>query len=173
MTVEFENLGFHLHSSGNLSLTEQDEMLDKLCQRIIEQERNGLLQLKAIHETLKSVAKPTVKMCLEEKDLTESEKAFKERICEYFESSKPLVLFSEMVFEPLPEERIVGDIRNLISMYRDTTFTGRAIARIFYGIQSPNYPAMIWKRCKFWRAHIGFDFNAICKLADREILRMR
>lgn len=61
----------------------------------------------------------------------------------------------------------------MISMYRDNNFTARAIARIFHGIQSPNYPAVIWGRCKYWRAHLKSDFNAICKIATQEIIRMR
>jgi len=71
------------------------------------------------------------------------------------------------------EQQIAVDVRSLIIRYRDTKFTGRAIARIFHGIQSPNYPALIWNRCRFWRIHIAADFNTICKIADREILALR
>ncbi|KAF5289955.1 hypothetical protein FQR65_LT11702, partial [Abscondita terminalis] len=73
----------------------------------------------------------------------------------------------------LDEEVIKSDTRSLVWMYRDNSFTGRAVARIFHGIQSPNYPAFIWGKCKFWRLHIGSDFNAICLIATKEILRMR
>jgi len=71
------------------------------------------------------------------------------------------------------EEQIAADVRNLIIRYKDTKFTGRAVARIFHGIQSPNYPALIWSKCRFWRVHIAANFNVICKIATREILALR
>jgi len=58
-------------------------------------------------------------------------------------------------------------------MYPDNTFTGRNIARIFHGIMSPNYPAVIWGRCKFWRAHVKVDFNRILQLANMAIIKRR
>lgn len=71
------------------------------------------------------------------------------------------------------EEQLVNDVRTMINMYRDNQFTGRALARIFHGIQSPNYPAVVWGRCKFWRSHINEDFHEICRIATREIIRCR
>lgn len=71
------------------------------------------------------------------------------------------------------EAQVACDVRNLIVSYRDNNFTGRAVARIFHGIQSPNYPAYIWGKCRFWRTHISFDFNALCQIATREILALR
>lgn len=71
------------------------------------------------------------------------------------------------------EQQIAADVRSLVMRYRDTKFTGRSVARIFHGIQSPNYPALIWHRCRFWRIHIAADFNTICKIAAREILALR
>lgn len=58
-------------------------------------------------------------------------------------------------------------------MYPDNTFSGRTIARIFHGISSPNYPAVMWGRCKFWRAHSKTDFNRIVRLANAEIVKRR
>nr|CAD7576750.1 unnamed protein product [Timema californicum] len=37
----------------------------------------------------------------------------------------------------------------------------------------PCYPAQIWGRCKYWRAHLGASFNQLCRLATREILKLR
>lgn len=58
-------------------------------------------------------------------------------------------------------------------MYPDSQLNGRAIARIFHGVQSPNYPAVVWGRCRYWRAHLQTDFNRIIKLANQEIIKMR
>lgn len=71
------------------------------------------------------------------------------------------------------EAEIVGDVRSIIVNYRDNNFNGRAMARIFHGIQSPNYPAFVWNKCRFWRAHLSCDFNVLCQIATREILAMR
>lgn len=71
------------------------------------------------------------------------------------------------------EQQIAADVRSLIMCYKDTKFTGRAVARIFHGIQSPNYSAVIWNKCRFWRTYLAADFNAICKIATREILALR
>jgi len=71
------------------------------------------------------------------------------------------------------EDQVVADIRSLVCMYRDTSFTGRAVARIFHGIASPCFPAQVWGRCRFWRAHLHSSFNLICKVATKEILQLR
>lgn len=61
----------------------------------------------------------------------------------------------------------------MIHRYPENNFSGRAIARVFHGVQSPNYPAVIWGRSNFWRAHTSVDFNRIVRLANAEIVRMR
>lgn len=70
-------------------------------------------------------------------------------------------------------DEISGDIYTLLSRYPENNFTGRAIARIFHGIASPNYPPVIWGRCKFWRAHQGADFKSIIQCANSIIIRLR
>lgn len=61
----------------------------------------------------------------------------------------------------------------MISMYPENNFTGRNVARIFHGISSPNYQAVMWFRCKYWRAHSKTDFNRIVRLANSVIVRRR
>ena len=52
--------------------------------------------------------------------------------------------------------------------------TGRAIARVLHGIDSPCFPAEVWGRQRrFWRAHLPVDFNIVRKLADRELVSFR
>lgn len=72
-----------------------------------------------------------------------------------------------------PAEQIAADVHTLISRYPDNNFTGRAIARIFHGIQSPNYPAVIWGRCKFWRIHQKAEFKLLIRIATEIIVKMR
>ena len=48
------------------------------------------------------------------------------------------------------------------------------MARIFHGIQSPNFPAKQWGRVfRFWRKHLDVDFNFLVKIATEEIVSMR
>lgn len=70
-------------------------------------------------------------------------------------------------------DEISSDIYTLISRYPENNFTGRAIARIFHGIASPNYPPVIWGRCKFWRAHQSADFKSIIQCANSIIIKLR
>ncbi|XP_031348005.1 uncharacterized protein LOC116174259 isoform X2 [Photinus pyralis] len=173
LNVQFSNLGFHILAPGNLTDAALDKALDDLHVHVQEQERTSLLQLHAVHTTLSSVVKPTFKMCISNDDILESVTSLREKIRAYFDDPHPLEKLPKLPTNSVNEEQIISHTRALIGMYRDNTFTGRTIARILHGIQSPNYPAVIWGRCKFWRAHLGTDFHAICQIATKEILRMR
>lgn len=138
----------------------------------ITQEQTSLKQLHAVHKTLTTVAETFYKNCLSE-NYNDKFSELKAKVREYFSSKEPLKDVEIFANTECNEEQIQTDIRSIIAMYRDNNFTGRAIARIFYGIQSPNYPAVIWGRCKFWRAHLNVDFNKLCTLATSEILSLR
>lgn len=71
------------------------------------------------------------------------------------------------------DEEIMSDIRQMISIYPDNTFSGRALARLFHGISSPCYPAVIWSRCKYWRAHMNVHFNRLVPLGNSVLVKMR
>ncbi|XP_060533000.1 ATP-dependent DNA helicase Q4 [Cylas formicarius] len=168
LNVQFSNLGFRLLAPGNLPEKDLDEALDSLYTKVIKQEGMALKQLTAIHDTLVEVARETHSVLDPSKD-----ERLKSKIREYFNSTDPLKSISEVKPRIVKKEQLVNDIHAMVSMYRDNQFTGRVIARIFHGIQSPNYPAVIWGRCKFWRSHIGEDFHEICRIASQEIIRMR
>nr|CAI5835535.1 unnamed protein product [Callosobruchus analis] len=170
INVQLSDLGFRLLAPGNLSDDQLDEALDSLYSRVRDQERKALLQLHTIHKTLREVAQPTYRTCLTEQ---EGDAAIKTKVREYFDSEDPLSMSGEIESKPLDEEVIVRDVHALVNMYRDNSFTGRAAARIFHGIQSPNYPAVIWGRCRFWRSHIDKDFHQVVRIATREIIKLR
>ncbi|ENN79822.1 hypothetical protein YQE_03645, partial [Dendroctonus ponderosae] len=169
LTVQFGNLGFRMLAPGNLSDEQLDEALDNLHGLVLRQESKALRQLHAVHKLLAEVAERSYKTCI---TVSEEKSPLKEKIREYFNSADPL---EHIEIKPLEtnEEQLVNDVRTMINMYRDNQFTGRALARIFHGIQSPNYPAVVWGRCKFWRSHINEDFHEICRIATREIIRCR
>lgn len=60
----------------------------------------------------------------------------------------------------------MGAIQRLINMYPENNFSGRNVAKIFHGISSPNYPALLWHRCKYWRCYFKTDFKQIVRLAN-------
>ncbi|CAH1119560.1 unnamed protein product [Phaedon cochleariae] len=169
ITVQLSDLGFHLFAPGNLSDDQLDEALDNLYSRVVDQEQKALFQLKAIHQTLQHAAKPTFRMTLSE----DKDNAIKLKVREYFDSPDPLKMVEVEAPAQFNEEQLVCDVHALVSMYKDNSFTGRAVARIFHGIQSPNYPAVVWGRCKFWRRHLDKDFHAVVRIATREIIKLR
>ncbi|XP_011299654.1 ATP-dependent DNA helicase Q4 [Fopius arisanus] len=175
LSVKYDKLGLRVRAPGDLDDAELDEALETLYKRTQSQEKSSIHQLEVIYEALNGVSHGSVRECMEldEESLSKSEK-LKTIIREYFLSSTPFNL-SEINESKtiINESSVISDIRNLISSYRDNNFTGRAVARIFHGIQSPNYPAFTWSRCKFWRSHLQTDFNAIVQIATREILASR
>ncbi|XP_025263838.1 ATP-dependent DNA helicase Q4 [Camponotus floridanus] len=175
ISVQYDKLGLRVKAPGDLTDTELDEALDTLIARTQSQESSCLQQLELISFAFDKISVPTIKDCLIlDDDVMKRSDELKNIIRDYFQSDSPLnnadIGFQDKVTN---EEQIAADVRNLIIRYRDTKFTGRAVARIFHGIQSPNYPALIWSKCRFWRVHIAANFNVICKIATREILALR
>ncbi|XP_058796994.1 ATP-dependent DNA helicase Q4 isoform X2 [Phymastichus coffea] len=176
ITVTFGTLGFRVKAPGDLTVEEQDEVLEALNRQSQSQMILSLRQLKAISIASRKFSFPSINQCVE---LTEAaqlkSEELKTTIRSYFEQDDPLSHIEVSLTETKVENEalIVNDIRNLILSYRDNNFTGRSVARIFHGIQSPNYPAIVWSKCRFWRAHLTDDFNAICQLATKEIFKMK
>ncbi|XP_043523721.1 ATP-dependent DNA helicase Q4 isoform X2 [Frieseomelitta varia] len=173
ISVKYEKLGLRVKAPGDLTETELDEALDALVSRAQSQETSALQQLETISTTLQKFSVPSVQQCLTLNDeMINKSDQLKDVIRNYFDGKILLDIdLKQNVAEN--EAQVACDVRNLIISYRDNNFTGRAIARIFHGIQSPNYPAYIWGKCRFWRTHISFDFNALCQIATREILALR
>lgn len=124
-----------------------------------------------------SVAVKSSLACAAIEQNDEKSERLKKIVREYFQSNK-VVQFSdnnelEPKSNPVVDEQIINDINSMISRYPENNFTGRSLARIFHGVQSPVFPAVIWSRCKYWRAHLKTDFNHIVKLANAVILKNR
>lgn len=102
----------------------------------------------------------------------------KEEIRNYFDASgaglASISLEEQLYLRPEVEQRIRGDIRSLLSIHSDHSWTGRAVARILHGISSPNFPSKVWGRVRrFWRLHLETDFNLLAAIATKEILKFR
>ncbi|XP_066148389.1 ATP-dependent DNA helicase Q4 [Euwallacea fornicatus] len=172
LSVEFSELGFRLLAPGNLSDERLDEALDTLHNIVLNQERKALKQLHAVSKVLQQASEKSYLSCLEI-DEERSGMLLKREIRDYFNSADPLADIEIKSRSITNEEQLVGDIKTMVCMYRDNQFTGRALARLFQGIQSPNYPAVIWGRSKLWRSHLNEDFHEICRIATREIIKLR
>lgn len=175
ISVQFFELGFRVRAPGDLSDEELDQTLDLLHQRSTSQEKTQLLQLQATFEALQSVAFNSYLPATQANCSPEPSEKLKKIIRDYFQSDTlpnpdSLSLTDD---SDTPDDVLINDIRTMIHRYPENNFTGRALARIFHGVSSPNYPAVIWGRCKYWRAHMKTDFNRIVPLANAEILRMR
>lgn len=147
--------------------------LDLLQKRSTTQEKAQLIQLQIIFNSLASVAFPKYTTCALDSCPTAPSEKLKITIRNYFQSSLPMDVKILDDSSDTVDQEIVSDIRQMISMYPENSFSGRSLARLFHGITSPCYPAVIWGRCKFWRAHIKVNFNRIVALGNMEIVRMR
>lgn len=195
ITVSFFDLGFRIKAPGDFSETEIDDALDILYSRSVQQERTQLIQLQYVAHGLSAVAYNSCAPCCS-RDFPQDRCAqLKGIVRNYFRNDYPQDLELEITvgasmilssrrscltlitlqLQPsnVPDEHIIADVHALINMYPDNTFSGRNIARLFHGISSPNYPALIWSRCNYWRAHTKVDFNRILKLANSEIVKRR
>ncbi|EAT37064.1 AAEL010904-PA [Aedes aegypti] len=174
ISVNFFDLGFRIRAPGDLTDDELDKTLDTLYERVSGQERAQLVQLQCVSNALSSVAFPTY-FPVSGTDCPEGpSQKLKTIVREYFQtdiSNEEIELVPEL--DDTPDNQLLNDIRTLIHRYPENNFSGRAVARIFHGVQSPNYPAVIWFRCQFWRAYTSVDFNRIVRMANAEIVRMR
>ncbi|KAH8242128.1 hypothetical protein KR026_005234 [Drosophila bipectinata] len=173
ITVSFYDLGFRIKVPGDFTETEIDSALDTLYTRSVKQESTQLIQLQYVAHGLAAVAYSSASQCCSADFPQDRCEQLKAIVRNYFLNDYPQDLELEVEPSNVPDEHIVDDVHALINMYPDNTFTGRNIARIFHGIQSPNYPAVMWGRCKFWRAHVKINFNRILQLANMAIIKRR
>ncbi|KAK2586565.1 hypothetical protein KPH14_011449 [Odynerus spinipes] len=175
ISVRYDTLGLRVKARGDLTDVELDEALELLVSRTQSQETSSLQQLELITSTLNKYSMSTINQCLVvSEEMTNNSKELKNVIRSYFQLDRSLNNSTcKLQVKLANEEQIAADVRSLVLSYKDSNFTGRAVARIFHGIQSPNYPAVVWGKCRFWRMHISSDFNAICYIATKEILALR
>lgn len=174
LKVEFNTLGFRLKAPGDLSASELDSVLDELHEIVSNQEKVMLYQLEEINKTFCKLCNYSCNQIIfTEESLEKKSDELKSIINTYFSRENNLPENIVLEQRPLDVERVTSDVRALIATYKDCKFTGRSIARIFQGISSPNYPALVWGRCKFWRSHIQEDFDGIVKIATQQIIQMK
>ncbi|XP_068618290.1 ATP-dependent DNA helicase Q4 [Battus philenor] len=173
LKVELNTLGFRIKAQGDLAPTELDSILDDLHKLVCKQEAINLHQLEEIDKTFRNLCN-----CLVVNDefddqlLEKNSNELKTVIKHYFQRESDFPTDIDLPKRPLDIDCAISDIRALIATYKDCKFTGRSIARIFQGISSPNFPAIVWGKCKFWRSHIHEDFHELTKIATQQIIHM-
>jgi len=179
IVVDFKDLSFHLRAVGDLEDDELDDILKFLHQSITEHERMELEQLEKFYSILNKLSFPHHSACKGEM-VEENSQILKDIIRKYFENSScpdidKLSVDPDASQKDVDAERVAAHVRQFLGVhYGENTFSGRAVARIFHGIGSPRYPAEVWGRVRqYWRSHLSFDFNALCKMATEEILKFR
>ncbi|XP_045142619.1 ATP-dependent DNA helicase Q4 [Echinops telfairi] len=178
--VEFGELAFHLRCRGDLTPEEKDQLCEFLHGRVCTREREALARLRCTAQAFRSVAFPSCGPCLEQPSAEQSTrlKALVER---YFqeEEEEEEMLGSGDLEGPEPgqdrlqdwEDQIRRDIRQLLSLRPEEKFSGRAVARIFHGIGSPCYPALVFGHDRrFWRKYLHVSFHALMRVATEELL---
>lgn len=174
VTVEFRELALHLHSPGDLTVQEKDQICDFLYGRVQAREREALACLNRTFQAFRSMALPNCGPFLEQPDEEHSAR-LKALLSQYFEEDGLGGSGDEQGPEPEPardwEVQIRRDIRHFLSSWPEQQFSGRAVARIFHGIGSPCYPAQVYGRDRrFWRKYLHLNFHALMQLATEEVL---
>lgn len=176
--VRFSRLSFCLRSHQKASDEFLDMVTDFLHRRVIIQENKEADQLETCFKTLKKFSHNNVGTCRDRIDKKQSSD-LKDIITKYFRE-KHMVSDKErdVTFTSLEEETdLRASIRQFLTVYGNdlgNKLTGRAIARIFHGIDSLQYSAKIWGTVRqFWRLKLHIDFNLVRKVATEEILASR
>ena len=179
--TEFTDPAFRLSSPGDFSPEELDQVCDFLFQKVKLQEERAVEKLHLLHAVLKSVAGSSHFHCSFEKENSDAE--LKTLVRRYFSSGLDSDHLSECGVSLLnlptelsgdQERQVRQDIKSLLGIFSDQSFTGRAIARIFHGIASPSFTAMVWGRqYRFWRRHLDVSFNLLCQIATKSLLEFR
>ncbi|XP_033616686.1 ATP-dependent DNA helicase Q4 isoform X2 [Fukomys damarensis] len=176
--VEFGELAFHLRSPGDLTAEERDQICDFLYSCVQTREHKALARLRQIFQAFHSVAFPSCGPCLEQPDEERSAR-LKALLSCYFEEEEEEEEGCVDRQSPEPgqaqlqdwEDQVRHNIRQLLSLRPEESFSGRAVARIFHGIGSPCYPAEVYGRDqRFWRKYLHLNFHGLMRLATEELL---
>lgn len=173
--VEFFGLSFCLQTKTKAANEFLDAVTDLLHRRVIAQENKEIAQLRLCFNTMQQFSYSNVGNC---KDVTDTDKStrLKATITRYFRETQAIKDVEEDT--PALSAEDDGELRSTIRQFLhvhandlESKVTGRAIARIFHGIDSPRYPARSWGPARrFWRCKLHLDFNAIRKIATEELI---
>ena len=184
VSIEFSGLLFRINTRGVVSPQERDGICEFLKKRVKQREEEVVNKLHVFHAVLNAVS---------QKELSFSDsgrgnavrhpetntKQLLEMVRRYFGPDgldiPNLVEHNIVIFQvpqtvaPNKKKQIEAAAHRLISGNPNRQFTGRTIARIFQGIQSPLFPALRWWNCGCWRDYRNVDFDLLCQIASKKL----
>ena len=182
--VELKDLAFRVRTQTRVGVSKdlQDSVIHSLMDKVSDQERREVEKVRLLHTVLKSVATDSHHGGVASPN--SSAVSLKDIIGRYFDtnglSASDLSQEGIVVTPPRSElsdedrDAIGRDVVTMVSRFSDQSFTGRAVARIFQGIPSPNFPAIVWGPQRgFWRKYLHMDFHTLSHLATSKLLELR
>jgi len=129
--------------------------------QMTSQQDKTVQQLNAVYHVLQSIA-----------DVKEH--TVQETIDAYFLSPEVPLFGVQLSQDELFSDHMLSlDIRAFLKGAEGSVTTGRQVARIFHGIESPCYKRENWGKNRLWRSRLQVDFDRLVKLANQEIVRSR
>ena len=176
--VELDGLAFHLVSPSNLTCEEKEEVIQFLQNKIRDHEKLALEKLHLLHAVLRHASKETQDRCITQ---NLQDKSLKNHVQKYFSSDS--LTTSDLIQDGIPvtsnmcdisaeeEEQIGRDVGTLVARFSSQQFGGRSIARIFHGISSPCFPAIVWGAQRgFWRRYLHIDFHSLSRITTKKLV---
>ncbi|OAE33359.1 hypothetical protein AXG93_4123s1340 [Marchantia polymorpha subsp. ruderalis] len=103
--------------------------------------------------------------------LSSEQASFQNTIKMYFDEDEGSLPSPDLPSVIQPNRNFLrADIKDFVRTNKHVNLTGRAVARIFYGIWSPAYPYSDWCKNHSWGKYEGVDFGAIKEIATAELL---
>jgi hypothetical protein len=188
VSVEFSSPIFHIHSRARLSSKDLDSACEFLHDKVKKQEESNVQKLHLLHGVLRSI-----KSSDSDSDDTKNsrESTLRELIQTYFNSEQLdmpqfctthgiSILPIHQEITSTEKQQIECDVHRLVYYavtslgYSDSRFTGRTIARIFYGLRSPLFQdSTIWRNSGLWSKYIKFNFNELCQVVTQKLEKLR
>ena len=176
---------FCFRTPGDLSDEDRDNATAMLLAAAGDHQAAHLYRLCALQDALSRSVLPHHFVCKRGVDhddakvkapLSKKEILLREAIAEYFDDN--LVSDSCAGEVDVPSDNIAGvvhqDVRRLLRTHLDVSWTARAIARLFQGIGSPQFPSDVWFRNRtVWRRHADLDYRFVYRVAREELISYR
>ncbi|KAL0477609.1 ATP-dependent DNA helicase RECQL5 [Acrasis kona] len=146
-----------------------DGMCDALFRKMKQLEKTGTLKLESMFDVLSRCLitdKQSHHSTQKDKNVTTLQNC----LDQYFDDSLQLVDNTSKIIkkEPSDMERshIVGDMGTLMRKSGTKLIpNGKVLARILYGISTPNYTSQEWYTCGCWGRYKSIDFDFLLQLA--------
>eukprot|EP01134_Creolimax_fragrantissima_P001035 CFRG1035T1 len=80
---------------------------------------------------------------------------------------------NELILSDSDREHMENVLRSFVGKHGNYVKSGRAVARILHGIDSPCHQASHWRQQMDWGKYTHIDFNVLCTMAMEEFARQR